>query len=105
MFKLLAIVLGSMGTLTIVAVRQMDQPTPITREMESLHGSVADVSVPSMTTWFSQHQTFADKIAQECGFSPYKTKNIRWSDTTEGHICRAAVPVAALGITTNWQHN
>ena len=105
--KIILIIAGLIGTITVVAVQQMDPKTPIVRQMEARHGSLAYVSVEAMTTWFSQqpNRQLAAKISQECNYSPYRAKNIRWSDTTEGHICRAAVPVAAFGITTNWAHN
>jgi hypothetical protein len=105
--KIILIIAGLIGTITVVAVQQMDPKTPIVRQMETRHGSLSGVSVESMTTWFSQgpNQKLAAVIAQECNYSSYRANNIRWSDTTEGHICRAAVPVAAFGITTNWAHN
>src|SRR3982751_6669870 len=69
-------------------------------------GGCADAahsSVQSIQACLYAHQDLARKLAPECQYQVQHTPNAHWSDSTEGRVCQAAIPVAANGVRTHYR--
>jgi hypothetical protein len=90
--KLTAFLLFSVYTSCLV-------PDPKTHiVMMTEQGGCADTahsSLESIQTCFRAHKELARQIAPECKYQVQHTPNAHWGDSTEGRICKVAIPVAA----------
>jgi hypothetical protein len=77
--------------------KKAEPPSPIVKKVEDAgSGDLSQASTKSISDWFNKHQDLAKEIKKECA-QVQNSKSANWRDTSEGHVCSAAISSTMMG--------
>jgi hypothetical protein len=80
-----------------VGCKKAEPPSPIVKRVEDAgSGDLSQASMKSIYDWFNKHQDLAKEIKKEC-LEVKDSRPANWRDTTEGHVCSAAISSTMIG--------